>query len=122
MSEISQTPRPPDVPRNLKPYFLCLLRKGSHWDQPHGHEDLMSRHLSFIRRLTEAGTIVFAGPALGHTLNPFDDVTGITILRAENLNAANSVASQDPAVKAGHLIAELRPVFLPPLDAVRVEY
>lgn len=122
MPENSQAPRIADVPRNLKPYFLCLLRKGPQWDVTLGHEDLMPLHLAFIRRHTENGTIVFAGPALGHTQDPSDDVTGITILRAENLETAQVLASQDPAVQAGRLIAELRPVFLPSLDDVRVDY
>lgn len=122
MPENSTAPRIVDVPRNLKPYFLCLLRKGPQWDNPQGHEDLMPRHLAFIRHHTQAGAIVFAGPALGHAQNPSDDVTGITILRAENLQHAQSLTSQDPAVQAGHLIADLRPVFLPSLDALHVEY
>ena len=122
MPENSKAPRNADVPRNLKLYFLCLLRKGPHWDQTQGHDDLMPQQLAFLRRQTEAGTILLAGPALGHTQNPSDDVTGVTILRAENLEAAQTIALQDPAVQAGRLIAELRPVFLPSLDNVRVEY
>lgn len=122
MPENSTAPRVTDVPRNLQPYFLCLLHKGAQWDNPQGQEDLMPRHLAFLRRHTEAGSIVFAGPALGHMQNSADDLTGITILRAESLEAAQSLVAQDPAVEAGRLIAELRPVFLPSLDAVRVEY
>ena len=122
MPENSTAPRLVDIPRNLKPYFLCLLRKGPQWDNPQDHEDLMPRHLAFLRQHTEAGTIVFAGPALGHTQNPSDDVTGIAILRANDLAAAQAITAQDPSVQAGRLIADLRPVFLPSLDPVRVEY
>jgi len=122
MPENSTAPRFDNVPRNLKPYFLCLLRKGPQWDNLQGQEDLMPRHLAFIRHHTEAGAIVFAGPALGHTHNPSDDLAGVLILRAENLEAAQALTSQDPSVHAGRLIADLRPVFLPSLDAVHVEY
>jgi uncharacterized protein YciI len=122
MPENSKAPHIADIPRNLKLYFLCLLRKGPLWDQTQGHDDLMPQQLAFLRRQIEAGTILLAGPALGHTQNPSDDVTGITILRAENLEAAQAIISQDPAIQAGRLIADLRPVFLPSLDNVRVEY
>jgi uncharacterized protein YciI len=111
-----------DIPRNLKPYFLCLLRKGPQWDVTHGHEDLMPLHLAFLRRHAEAGSIVSTGPALGHLHNPSDDVTGIIILRAESLEEAQALTAEDPAIRAGRLIADLRPVFLPSLDGVRVEY
>jgi uncharacterized protein YciI len=122
MPENSKAPRTADVPRNLKPYFLCLLRKGPQWDRPQGHEDLMSQQLAFLRRQSEAGKFLLTGPALGHMQNPGDDVTGIIIMQAENLNQAQALAAEDPAVKAGHLVAEVRPVFLPALDDVRVEY
>lgn len=107
-----------DVPRNLKPYFLVLLRRGPHWDLPHQHEELMPLQLAFLRRGTKAGDIVLTGPVLDQA----DDLTGISIIRAGDLAAARALANQDPAVQAGRLIAEVRPVYLPSLDAVRVEY
>ncbi len=118
MPEASQATRNADIPRNLKPYFLCLLRKGPAWDITQGHEDLMLLHLAFFRRQIEAGKMVLAGPVLDES----DDLRGICILRAENREAAQIAASEDPAVKTGHLIAEVRAAFLPSLDAVRVEY
>jgi uncharacterized protein YciI len=122
MPENSTAPFTADVPRNLKPYFLCLLRKGPEWDNPQGHEDLMLQQLAYLRRQAEAGNILLAGPALGHTQNPSDDVTGITIVRAETLINAQKIVNEDPAVQTGRLIVELRPVLLPSLDAVHVEY
>lgn len=118
MPENSQAPRTTDVPRNLKPYFLCLMRKGPNWDVPDGHEDLMPQQLAFLRRQTEAGRIVATGPVLDQA----DDLMGISIVSAANLEQARKIVDEDPAVKAGRLKAEIRPVFLPSLDAVRVEY
>jgi uncharacterized protein YciI len=111
-----------DVPRNLKPYFLCLFRKGPHWDIPKDHEDLMPAQLAFLRHQTEAGNFLLAGPVLGHMQDPTDDVTGIAIIHASNFKEAQTLANEDPAVQAGRLIAEVRPVFLPALDAIRVQY
>ena len=118
MPENSRAPRTVDVPRNLKPYFLALLRRGPHWDVPHNHEELMPLQLAFLRRQTEAGNIVLTGPVLDQT----DDLTGISILRAANLAEAQALANQDPAVQAGRLVAEVHPVYLPSLDGVRVQY
>jgi uncharacterized protein YciI len=109
-------PRTADVPSNLKPYFLCLLRKGPQWDVP--EKDLMPLHLAFFRRQIEVGNMVLAGPVLDEAA----DLRGICILRAKNRKAAEAAASDDPAVKAGRLVAEIWPMFLPSLDGVRVEY
>jgi hypothetical protein len=37
----------PDIPRNLKSYFLCLLRRGQRWNVTEGYEDLMPEYLRF---------------------------------------------------------------------------
>jgi uncharacterized protein YciI len=118
MPENSRAARSADVPRNLKPYFLCLLRKGSRWDDPRGQEDLMPQQLAFLRAQTEAGGIVMTGPVLDAS----SEITGVSVLRAESLEAAQALVADDPAVKAGRLVAEIRPVYLPSLDGVRVEY
>jgi uncharacterized protein YciI len=107
-----------DVPRNLKTYFLCLLRKGPQWDDPEGQEDLMPLQLAFLRKQTEAGKILLCGPVLDQA----DDLTGVSIIRAATLEEAQAVAHEDPAVIAERLIAEIRPVFLPSMDGVKVEY
>ncbi len=122
MPENSKAPRMTDVPRNLKPYFLCLMRKGPQWDVPEGHEDLMPLQLAFFRRQTELGKLLITGPVLGHSPDQSDSLTGISVIRAENLQEAQALANEDPAVQAGRLVAEVRPVFLPSLDGVRVEY
>lgn len=118
MPENSRAPRMTDVPRNLKPYFLVLLRRGPQWDVPQGQEDLMPLQLAFLRRQTEAGKVILTGPVLDEA----DDLTGVSVMRAANIAEAQALAKDDPAVRAGRLIAEVRPVYLPSLDAVRVEY
>lgn len=118
MPEETQAPRNADVPRNLKPYFLCLLRKGAQWDVTQGQEDLMPRQLAWLRRQTEAGKIVVAGPVLDRA----DGLTGISVIRVASLDEAQALANEDPAVKAGRLLAEVKPMYLPSLDEVRVEY
>lgn len=110
-------PRMKDVPRNLKPYYLCLLVKGERWNEIEGGSDLMPLHLAFLRRHLEARRFLVSGPVVGD-----DRIVGITIIEAANAEEAATLASDDPAVKAGRISIEVHPSFLPSLDAVRVEY
>ena len=106
-----------DVPRNLKRYYVTLLRKGEKWNEPEGGEDVAQRQLAFIRAQTEAGVYRAAGPVTDD-----GNIVGISILEAADLEAAKISAQQDPAVQSGRLRVEVHPVYLPSLDAVRVEY
>jgi uncharacterized protein YciI len=114
---MSSNPRRPDVPRNLKPYFLCLLKKGSRWNITEGNEDLMPKYLAYLRRETEARRILFAGP-----VTDGGDIIGTAIFEAVTAEEATAAANANPGVESGHFIAELHTCFLPALDAVRVEY
>jgi uncharacterized protein YciI len=110
-------PRTPDVPRNLKPYFLCLLRKGPRWNLTEGNEDLMPKYLAWLRSETEARRILFAGPVTDN-----DDLIGIAILEAVSMEEASALANINPGIQSGHFLAQLHPCFLPALDGVKVEY
>jgi uncharacterized protein YciI len=107
-----------DVPRNLKGYFLCLLRKGPQWNETGDSPELMLAHLAFLRAQLEARRFMLAGPIVDDA----DDLVGITILQAESLEEASTLANEDPGARAGRLRMEIRPVFLPALDGVRAEY
>jgi uncharacterized protein YciI len=111
-------PRMKDVPRNLKGYFLCLLRKGPRWNETNDSPALMLQHLAYLRTQLEARKFLVAGPVV----DGLDDLVGITILEAGSAAEALELANQDPGAVAGRLRMEVRPVFLPSLDAVRVEY
>lgn len=113
----STSARRPDVPRNLKPYFLCLLRKGPRWNVTDGNEDLMPKYLAFLRRETEAGRILFAGP-----VTDGGELIATAILEGASIEEAAETANANPGVGSGHFVVELHPCFLPALDGVRVEY
>jgi uncharacterized protein YciI len=116
------TPRR-DVPRNLKSYFLCLLRKGDRWNETQDSPELMPQHLAFLREQLETRRFLVTGPVLaGPDTDQNDNLVGITILAAESLEEAQAIVNQDPGAQAGRLKMEIRPVLLPSLDAVRVEY
>lgn len=117
-SDKPRTPHMPDVPRNLKGYFLCLLKKGERWNETEGSTELMPQHLAFLRRQMEARKFLVAGPVLGKG----DDLVGISVIEAASAQEALELANDDPGVKAGRLRIEIRPVYLPSLDGVRVEF
>lgn len=110
-------PRIKNVPRNLKPYYLCLLVKGERWNETEGGSDLMPLHLAFLREQMESRRFLVAGPVMdgGH-------IVGMSLVEAASEGEAVALAGEDPAVKTGRLAVELHPVFLPSLDAIRVEY
>jgi hypothetical protein len=107
----------PNVPRNLKPYFLCLLRKGPLWNVTEGHEKLTSEYLAYLRREIEARRIIFAGPVTGE-----GELIGIAILATATAEEATALVKENPGVKSGHFLPELHPCYLPALDGVQVEY
>lgn len=111
-------PRMKDVPRNLKGYFLCLLRKGPKWNETSDSPELMLEHLAFLREQMESRRFLVAGPVVDNA----DDLVGVSIISAENAAEAQALANLDPGAVAGRLQMEIRPVFLPSLDGVRVEY
>jgi|HubBroStandDraft_6_1064221.scaffolds.fasta_scaffold656410_2 uncharacterized protein YciI len=107
-----------DVPRNLKNYYLCLLHKGPQWNETNDSPELMLQHLAFLRSQLEARNFLVTGPVLDSS----DDLVGISILDAPSAEEALKLANQDPGAQSGRLWMEIRPVLLPALDPVRVEY
>jgi uncharacterized protein YciI len=108
-----------DVPKNLKPYFLGLLRRGPRWNETEGSEaaELLPRHLAYLREQAEAGRYVAAGPVLDES-----EYAGVLLIATETLQAAEEMAQGDPGVQAGRLAVDVHPVLLPDLDAVRAVY
>ncbi len=107
----------PDIPRNLKPYYLCFLLKGEHWDSPEGVEGLMTAQLAFLREQIEWRRYKLAGP-----VTDGGDIVGFSILEAADAEAALALAQQDPAVAAGRVTVRLLPAILPALDGIKVEF
>ncbi len=108
---------PRDVPRNLRPYFLCFLVKGELWDNPEGAESLMPAQLAFLRGQIEGHRCKTAGPVLDG-----GEIVGFSIWEAADAEEALKLARQDPAVAAGRVGVRVLSVILPGLDGVRVEF
>jgi uncharacterized protein YciI len=109
--------KPKNIPRNLKPYFLCFLVKGEHWNDPEGAEDLAAAQLAFLREQIEWRRYKLAGPVTAD-----GEIVGFSILEAPNAGAALALASQDPAVQSGRVRAQILPAILPSLDTLKIEF
>jgi uncharacterized protein YciI len=108
-----------DVPKNLKPYFMGLMRRGPRWNEIEGPEAaaLLPRHLGYLRQQSEAGRYLAAGPVLDE-----GEFAGVLLIRASSLANAQALVQADPAVEAGRLTVQVVPVLLPSLDEVRAVY
>lgn len=108
-----------DVPKNLKPYFLGLLKRGPRWNETAGPEaaELLPKHLAYLREQSDAGRYLVAGPVLDQS-----ELAGVLLISAETIEAALALVQNDPGVRAGRLAVEVHPVLLPALDAVRTAY
>ena len=70
-----------------------------------GEQELVGRHFSYLKELTETGTVLLAG----RTTNTDPSSFGIVVFEAENEAAAIQVMNKDPAVAGGVFRAELFP-------------
>jgi uncharacterized protein YciI len=61
----------------------------------------MDRHFAYLQDLQAENKLVLAGPCL-------DGAFGVVILRAPTAESASEVTTNDPAVRAGIMQAELR--------------
>lgn len=83
-------------------YLIHPFRDGL-FTHPTPQEDaIMEAHFQYLKRATEKGLILLAGPCL-------DETFGLVVFRAENEEAAKTFMFNDPSVKANVMMAELHP-------------
>lgn len=90
----------------LKQFHMAILKKGPKWTATRTKEteELHQAHMERARSLVESGKAVAAG-----ALTDDGDMRGIYIFRAPSADEAKAWANDDPAVVAGHLVAEMHP-------------
>jgi uncharacterized protein YciI len=110
-------PQGANIPKNLKPYFLCLLEKGEKWTPIQFADPAIQEHLAYIREQVEAGKYVVVGPVLDE-----GRIRGMAIINAASIDEARKIVNADKMVQSGHLTAEIHPVMLADLSALRIEY
>ncbi|WP_340067049.1 YciI family protein [Ascidiimonas aurantiaca] len=89
----------------MQKYFMVFLKKGPNRDQDSvTAANIQMRHQAYLEELHLAGKISIAGP--------FEDagtISGIVIYNTPTYAEADSLAKEDPAVKAGRLLVETHP-------------
>jgi uncharacterized protein YciI len=112
-----QFPQGANIPKNMRPYFLCLLEKGEKWAPIQFEDPAMQEHMAYIREQVEAGKFVVVGPALDE-----GRIGGMAIINAASIEEARKIANGDKMVQTGRLTPEIHPVMLVDLSAVHMEF
>jgi uncharacterized protein YciI len=110
-------PQGANVPKNMKPYFLCLLEKSESWKPVQFADPAMQEHLAYIREQVEAGKYVVVGPVLDQ-----GRIAGMAIINAASIAEAKKVVDGDKMVQSRQLVAEIHPVMLEDLSALHIEF
>jgi uncharacterized protein YciI len=95
---------PPRRPLAPKPYVFGVLVRGPKWTPEVTEETkrIQAGHMENIKRLSDAGKLVLAGPFEGG-----GDRRGVFIFKVNTLAEAQALTDTDPAVIAGRLRIEL---------------
>ena len=96
----------PEPQFKLVQFHMALLRKGPKWTAASTKETgtLLQQHFTYVTSLLESGKAMIAGP-----LTDDGEILGLYIFRAQSAEEAKSWVEGDPAVAAGHLVAEMHP-------------
>lgn len=95
----------------LEIFYLAFLRKGPTWspEVTPEVEEGQRKHLAHLAKLGEEGKLLLAGPVSGGS----DDLRGLSVLKAESLEEAQSWCDADPAVQSGRLQIDVITWYMP---------
>jgi len=85
-------------------FHMALFKRGPKWSASGMTKEVKSAHLANVMSLLDSGKAIIAGP-----LGDEGEIVGIYILRAKSAEEAKAWGENDPAVKAGNLLAEMHP-------------
>lgn len=87
-------------------FHMALLKRGPKWSSSPAKDAPLVRkqHVAYVQMLLESGKAVIAG-----RIQDDGELVAVYIFRAPSADEAESWALADPAVAAGHLVAELHP-------------
>jgi uncharacterized protein len=99
----------PDAKDNMLAYQLAFLRAGPNRkaDGDPETQRVQAGHMAHIRKMSEAGQLVAAGPFVEE-----QTLRGVFVLQLDSIDAAKAVAAQDPAVQAGRLVLDIHPWYV----------
>ncbi|MEU8005221.1 YciI family protein [Catellatospora sp. NPDC049111] len=97
----------------LESFELVMLRRPAN---PPEYDDaesarIQAEHLAYLSGLRASGHVVTNGPVI----EPADEsLRGLVFFRTGSLDEARRLAEQDPAVRAGRLVADVMTWWCPP--------
>ena len=95
----------PALPPGMKQYWFLMLKNGPKRDQPSDEaQALQAGHMANMEAYAARGILQIAGPMMDD-----GDIRGIFILDAPDRAGAEAMCGDDPAVKAGRLLCDIRP-------------
>ncbi|GAA2376103.1 hypothetical protein Cme02nite_10290 [Catellatospora methionotrophica] len=97
----------------LEAFELVLLRRPAN---PPEYDDaesarIQAGHLAYLAGLRASGHVVTNGPVIE---GPDESLRGLVFFRTGSVDQARALAEQDPAVRAGRLVAEVMTWWCPP--------
>ena len=84
-------------------YFIHPPREDFAATMTEAEQEVWAAHFDRLRALLAEGTLILAGPTLGRVN------TGIAVIEAPDLAAAEKLMNEDPAIASGIATGELRP-------------
>jgi uncharacterized protein len=102
----AQTAQKTEPEFKLIEFHMALLKRGPNWSSAVDKDAPVVRkqHVAYVQMLLESRKAVIAGK-----IQDDGELVGVYIFRAPSADEAKRWALADPAVAAGHLVAELHP-------------
>ncbi|MBZ9629591.1 YciI family protein [Salegentibacter sp. LM13S] len=89
----------------MQQYYMVFLKRGENRSQDSTEAArLQKEHLAYLTRMAEEGYASLIGPFASD-----GDIRGIAVYNTATQEEADSLANQDPMVKAGRLKVEVHP-------------
>jgi uncharacterized protein len=106
----AQTASPPPADNGMQVYYIGFLSRGERWtpEQTEQTRAIQAGHMQHIQAMAKTGKLLIAGPFMYEASDANQDLRGIFIFDVANIQEAEALAAEDPAVKAGRLKLEFR--------------
>lgn len=86
----------------MKTYLMVFLNEGPNREQIESEASQIQKdHLAYLTKMYQEGVLLMAGP-----FKDDQKIKGILVLNITQIEEAKAIVEQDPAIKAGRLIAE----------------
>lgn len=101
-----QAAKPPVVEQGsddpMKTYVMVFLKKGANRNQTAEEaKKIQALHMEHLKKMHKEGMLLMAGPFTDE-----HDIKGILVMNSIDIDEVKNIVEDDPAIKAGRLIAE----------------